>query len=243
MLQDGDRFFSAPLVESFRTAARRLKLEVVGVRRWDVGARTYRPLARDVARRRVDAVYLAGILDSGGGEVVRDLRAVLGPDPKLIGSSGFTPIGLLFERAGRAAKGTYVTLLGLTPQSYGPAARRFAQEFGITQRGVDVEPSALYTAQATEALLDAIARSDGTRRSVVKQLFATRVAGGILGSFRFDRNGDTTLRTVTVLRAERPGGRDTIMSFQGAAIDRLLTPPAELLGQGVARPPRAAAPR
>src|SRR5215211_6838091 len=181
VLSDGDEFFSQPLVESFRTAARRLRLDVVGVRRWDVGARSHRALARDVARERVDAVYLAGILDAGGGEVVRDLRAQLGRGPTLIGSSGFTPIGLLFERAGPVARGTYVTLLGVTPQSYGPSARRFAREFGVTQPGIEVEPSALYAADAARALLDAIARSDGSRRSVIRQLFATRVKNGVVG--------------------------------------------------------------
>ncbi|HVH42921.1 MAG TPA: hypothetical protein VM925_11280 [Labilithrix sp.] len=37
-----------------------------------------------------------------------------------------------------------------------------------------------------------IARSDGTRAVVVEELFDTRVTGGILGSFSFDRYGDIT---------------------------------------------------
>ena len=51
-------------------------------------------------------------------------------------------------------------------------------------------------AQAAEVLLDAIARSDGTRAVVVEELFNTRVTGGILGSFSFDRYGDITPATV-----------------------------------------------
>ena len=47
-------------------------------------------------------------------------------------------------------------------------------------------------AQAADVLLDAIARSDGTRAGVVEELFNTRVTGGILGSFSFDRYGDIT---------------------------------------------------
>jgi hypothetical protein len=43
-------------------------------------------------------------------------------------------------------------------------------------------------------MLDAIARSDGTRASVTKELLRTRVRDGLIGSFRFDRNGDTTAR-------------------------------------------------
>ena len=52
--------------------------------------------------------------------------------------------------------------------------------------------SAEGAAVATEALLEAIARSNGTRASVVEQLFETRLKGGFLGPFSFDRRGDIT---------------------------------------------------
>jgi hypothetical protein len=46
-------------------------------------------------------------------------------------------------------------------------------------------------------LLDAIGRSDGTRASVTKELFETKVKNGILGTFAIDHNGDTTGGAVT----------------------------------------------
>jgi ABC-type branched-subunit amino acid transport system substrate-binding protein len=52
-------------------------------------------------------------------------------------------------------------------------------------------------------LLDAIARSDGTRASVIAEVFNERVSNGILGSFSFDRNGDTTAGAVTIYRIVR----------------------------------------
>ncbi len=58
----------------------------------------------------------------------------------------------------------------------------------------------LHAAQAAEVVLAAIARSDGTRASVLRELQATRVRGGILGTFRFDRNGDITPAKLAVLR-------------------------------------------
>ena len=61
----------------------------------------------------------------------------------------------------------------------------------------------MYGAQAAEVLLDAIAASDGTRRSVTAQLFRSRVRDGLLGSFGFDRNGDTTLRRIFIHRISR----------------------------------------
>ena len=230
VLSDGDRFFSEPLVESFRTAARVLGVRVTSVRRWDTNARSYRAVAQRIAGERPQAVYLAGILDANGGQVVKDLRGVLGPRVPLLGSSGFTPISYLFERAGPAARGMYVSIGGKVTQKLGPRARRFTKEFGATQHGAEVELTSIYAAQAAEVLLDAIARSNGTRASVIEELFKTRVRNGILGSFSFDRNGDTTLNEVTILRAERPGGADSVLSVDGAAVDRVLVPPPELVG-------------
>ena len=44
--------------------------------------------------------------------------------------------------------------------------------------------------EAGEAEVVVIARSDGTRASVVKEMFKTNIKNGIMGTFRFDRNGD-----------------------------------------------------
>jgi ABC-type branched-subunit amino acid transport system substrate-binding protein len=74
-------------------------------------------------------------------------------------------------------------------------AASFAKTFGE-------EPSryAVAAAQATDVMLDAIARSNGSRASVTRNLFRTRVSNGILGSFWITPTGDTTLNTVAVYR-------------------------------------------
>ena len=84
-----------------------------------------------------------------------------------------------------------------------------------------------YAAQSAEVLLDAIARSDGTRASVTEELFRTRVTDGLLGDFAFDENGDITAPAVTFLRLGRedePGA-----PFPNTSFDRVIRPPAELL--------------
>ena len=67
-------------------------------------------------------------------------------------------------------------------------------------------------------LLDAIARSDGTRASVVEELFATKVENGILGSFTFDRFGDIDPAPVGVYRYE--SGKIVVDSVVRAPLDR-----------------------
>jgi branched-chain amino acid transport system substrate-binding protein len=52
-------------------------------------------------------------------------------------------------------------------------------------------------------LLDAIDRAGGTDRAkIAEELFNTDVKDGILGSFKIDENGDTTLGTVTFFQVK-----------------------------------------
>ena len=87
-----------------------------------------------------------------------------------------------------------------------PAGRQFLTRFAATEHHAPVNPSALYAAQATEVMLDAIAHSNGTRQSVTRALLASCVHNGILGSFCFDANGDPTVAPVTILQANQPVG-------------------------------------
>ncbi len=83
-----------------------------------------------------------------------------------------------------------------------PAGKRFLKDL----KARTGKPSQIYTAsaaQSAEILLDAIAHSDGTRASVTKELFKTRVENGILGDIRFDKNGDPVEAPVTIWRVVR----------------------------------------
>ncbi len=229
LLDDGEPGYGVSLATAFVRAAARSGLDVVFHESWDPQAASYGDLARAVRRARPGAVVLSGLLDANGAEVVRALRQELGPAVPLLGNDGFTPIGLLLERAGEAGREMIVTLNGITLERLGPAGKRFVRAFAATQPGADIQPTSVYAAQAAEVLLDAIARSDGTRASVVRELFRTRIANGLLGGVSFDANGDVVATPVTILRAERRGGANTVESFEGAAIVRVERPEARLV--------------
>ena len=99
----------------------------------------------------------------------------------MIGCSGLLPSGLLFLHAGEAARGVYVTLEGLAIQSLGAAGRRFVHDFAGTQAGKPIDSAAVYAAEATEAVIAAIARSDGSRGSVIHELLGGEVQGDLSG--------------------------------------------------------------
>jgi DNA-binding SARP family transcriptional activator/ABC-type branched-subunit amino acid transport system substrate-binding protein/DNA-binding beta-propeller fold protein YncE len=227
VLHDGDESFGLAKAIYFRRAARRLGLRIVGFRAWDPRAVGYAPLAEDVARARPDGVFLGGGTYSNGGLVLRDLRDEVDPGVRIFAAE-FVPISDLFDRAGPAARGAYVSLPGLTIDRLPPAGRRFVREFAAIQPGGRVEVSSVYAAQATELLLAAIARSDGSRASVTKELLAARVKGGILGDFRISPTGDTTAQPITMLRAVRGGAPERIQGDEGGEIVRVIAPPPSL---------------
>jgi ABC-type branched-subunit amino acid transport system substrate-binding protein len=111
-------------------------------------------------------------------------------------------------------------------EQLGRAARGFARELRRTL-GAEPEPSALYAAAAMEVALDALARSDGTRASMLKALFRTRIDDAPLGPVSFDRNGDIESNAVTVLRVA-PGAR-SVRDLADVVVDSVQRVPSSLV--------------
>ena len=161
---------------------------------------TFAPLARRVAAARPQLVYLAGLPSLNGRRLVEDLRRELGPDVVLVASAGW--LDPRPAELGPAAQGMLISLAGVQAENLPARGRAFLRTFGkpayVTRQGYGAPEAA----QSAEVLLDAIARSDGTRGSVVEELFKTDEKDGILGSFRFDRNGDIDPAAVTFMRVQ-----------------------------------------
>ena len=195
--QEAEAPYSRPLTASFLAVTRALGIETTRLE-WPE-RRRYADLAAEVAAAHPDVVYLAGLTQGNAKALVEDLRAAL-PDVQLLAPDGFAH-GDVAQGLGPAGEGMLVTVVGIPAELLPPTGKEFIREFGTA---VD-EPAGLgapEAAQATEVLLDAIARSDGTRASVVEELFATEVEHGILGSFSFDRFGDIVPAPIGVYRFE-----------------------------------------
>jgi DNA-binding SARP family transcriptional activator/ABC-type branched-subunit amino acid transport system substrate-binding protein/DNA-binding beta-propeller fold protein YncE len=229
VVHDGE--YGAAFAFYFRRAAGRLGLRVVDSARWNKHKLRLRSLAARARRSDAQAVFLCGLIDTSAGEVLGALRRALPASVPVIACNGVLPAALVFERAGPAARGTYVSLTGLANERLAPAGKAFLREFGSTQPGGRVDIAAVYAAEAAELLLDAIARSDGTRASVSSELFRARVHNGLLGRFAIDADGDPTPAPVTIVRLERGGGIDVVESYEGARVERVIRPPRWLLGK------------
>jgi branched-chain amino acid transport system substrate-binding protein len=182
--------FGKGVAQAFQARARKLGLRVVGFVPWDAKATSYEAIGEQIASSGADSVYLGGIVCNNGVKLIKDLRAATGPRPVFVAPDGFTPYSATLE-AGSAAQGMVISYAGQPLQKLGPTGRRFIAQFrAYAKIKGNMPPYAVYQAQAAQIMLGAIARSNGTRGSVVREMFRTRVTNGIMGTFRFDKNGD-----------------------------------------------------
>jgi branched-chain amino acid transport system substrate-binding protein len=186
-----------------RKAAEHLGIEVVGFEAWDPKAASYAPLMKKIQSKGADGIFLGGLIDENGAQVIKDKVAVLGPNDgkvKLFSPDGFTTQQTI-DDTGPASKGLFMSVAGVPVDEFSGPAKAFADQFttDYLKAGQQIDPYAIYAAQAAQVLLDAIGASDGTRSDVIAKMFATDVKDGLLGSFTFDENGDPSNATGAVV--------------------------------------------
>jgi branched-chain amino acid transport system substrate-binding protein len=166
------------------------------------GRKSANQLARRLARQGVDAIAV-DYLDQDAIDAVAALHARVGTVTVWLAGQGSSSVyqqrpaplqHLLGPGVRLYVAGTQIDQAGQLPE----AGRAFMREFGGPQRRLADHAFVPYAAQAAETLLQAIADSDGSRRSVIEQLRRITVRGGILGDFGFERNGDISVSPIPV---------------------------------------------
>jgi ABC-type branched-subunit amino acid transport system substrate-binding protein len=228
VLSDRSGLFGGILTRPFRYAARKLGVRVAGATVVEQEAKNYDGLAEQIARSGAEGVVL-GVDPGPARPIIRAIRARLGARFPIMASHYFVFVRDVLKFIGPAAHGIYVATTDVTRGQLDltPAAKRFLEDFGEDGSGSFI----LESAQATELVLRAIARSDGTRESVLEKLKASRVKDGILGSFHFDRNGDLTPAKMPILRitGSTPPSSRLPKIMQGAIVDHVVEIPRRLI--------------
>jgi branched-chain amino acid transport system substrate-binding protein len=202
---------------NFKKAAAKLGVKTVGFTAWDGKASSYEALAVKIKASGASEVFLGGLICENGGKLIKDIRAGA-PGVKILAPDGFTPVSAVVQEAGAAnANGMTVSVAGLPNEQLKGAGKLFVKNFAKVAGAPD--PYSVYAAQATQVLLAAIARSNGTRADVAKQLFRTHVTNGILGTFTINPNGDTSSNPVTIYLVK--GGKSTTL--------KVIVPPVSLV--------------
>jgi branched-chain amino acid transport system substrate-binding protein len=212
VLQEEDSGYGRGVAAAFRHAAARLDVRVAGTAPFSGRPR----FARRVRASGADGVFLAGNTLPFGPSMIAAPRRAL-PAARLLAPDGFAASDPVHD-LGPSAEGLTVSVPGLPVERLHGSGARFVAQFGAAI-GQRPDPYAVYAAQATEVLLAAIERSDGTRASILRELFATRERHGMLGTFVITPEGDMTAGAVGIYRVVHGALRLT----------RVITPPMSLV--------------
>ncbi|HEY6149786.1 MAG TPA: branched-chain amino acid ABC transporter substrate-binding protein [Gaiellaceae bacterium] len=192
------------VARNFRGAAAAAGIKVLGFDAYDPKAANYQALFTKIKAKNPDAVFIGGLIDENSGQLINDKVNVLGDNSKvkLMLPDGFTTDAVFQRSQGGtpSANGAYFSVAGVGIDQYKGAAQTFISGFKSQLGGKPVDPYAILGAQAAVVLLDAIAKSDGTRSSVIDNVFKTDVKDGLIGSFSLNKNGDLSGATGAALK-------------------------------------------
>jgi branched-chain amino acid transport system substrate-binding protein len=98
-----------------------------------------------------------------------------------------------------------VTFGGLPQSELSAKGQQFVQDYE-SQHDDTVQPYTAYAYEAANVMLDAIEKAskegEVTREAVLQHIFATEDFDGVLGTWSFDKDGDTSLTELSVQRVE-----------------------------------------
>jgi len=206
------------VARSFTSAAKALGLTVLSDgdagTGWDDKAPNYEALFTKIKATKPDMVYVGGIFDLNGGQLVKDKVKYLGDNTKVkfMMPDGFT--GYPDFLALPEAQGAYLSFTGLSIDQFpkGGAAEKFQADYLAEYGEAPTSSFSVYGAAAAQVLLKAIAASDGTRKGVFEAMKGIVVPAeeSVVGTeLRFDENGDIVSRDITILNVT--DGKETFV--------------------------------
>jgi branched-chain amino acid transport system substrate-binding protein len=202
---DDKELYGKGVADSFDSAAQEIGLEVVGHEGWDKDAPNYTALMTKIKATGADGIYLGGIVDNNGGQLMKDKVTIVGDNEavKVIAADGFVTSSFFDEAGAENVNGSYGTAPTQPAEQLTGAGAEFITAFQESI-GADtfIEPYTIYAAAAAQVMLDMIARSDGTREDIIAKMFETNLTDSVVGTFSFDPNGDPAAGTESIYLAE-----------------------------------------
>jgi branched-chain amino acid transport system substrate-binding protein len=179
---------------TYKNAAKKLGIQVVGFKGWDAKQSSYEALANLIKASGAQAVFLGGIACNNGAKLMQDIRAVA-PKVKLQMPDGFSdPVA-----NGAVGNGAYISVAGQPPKSLTGQGAIFVKSFGKSI-GASPNPYSQYGAQAMQVMLQAVAAGGGDRAKTTKAIFGITITNGIIGNFTINATGDTNLIPITIYK-------------------------------------------
>jgi branched-chain amino acid transport system substrate-binding protein len=170
----------------------------------------FRSYASTIQGQGADCFYFAGITANGGVQIVKDVNSAL-PKAKIFGGDG-----VCSDTWTAAAKGgvpasidplIQCTVATLDLAAY-PGGKDFLTAYKAKYGTANPDPYAIYGYEVMKLGLDTIAKlgaQGNSKADVLKALFATTARNSVLGTYGFDKNGDTTLKSYGLYKVGSDG--------------------------------------
>jgi branched-chain amino acid transport system substrate-binding protein len=204
---DDTELYGKGIADVFANTVPKLGIKILGRDGINGRAADYRAIATKIRAARPDVIYFGGITQNNAGKLVKDIRDA-GITVPFIGPDGIQEKAFL-DDAGTDAEGVYSTFGGVPVTAYQGIQKEWADRYRAAYSGADPETYAVYGYEAARVALAAIERAGVKDREAIRQaVFGTQNFTGVLGTWSFDQNGDTSVTTMTVSQAKRgPSGQ------------------------------------
>jgi branched-chain amino acid transport system substrate-binding protein len=166
----------------------------------DPTAPNFRSYAATVKSQGADCFFFAGIVSNGAVQVTKDVHSAV-PTAKVFGGDG-----VCTDTYTSAAKGgvpaslyplTQCTVATQDLKAY-PGGEDFLKAYKAKYNVSNPDPYAIYGYEVMKLGLDTIAGlgpQGNSKSAVLKALFAITARKSVLGTYGFNKNGDTTLKS------------------------------------------------
>ncbi|MBV9422300.1 MAG: branched-chain amino acid ABC transporter substrate-binding protein [Solirubrobacterales bacterium] len=165
----------------------------------DPTAPNFRSYAATVKSQGADCFFFAGIVSNGAVQITKDVHSAL-PTAKVFGADGVCTDTYTNASKGGVPAALYPLLqctVATQDLSAYPGGKNFLAAYKAKYGVSNPDPYAIYGYEAMKLGLDTIASlgaQGNSKSAVLKALFATTSRQSVLGTYGFNKDGDTTLK-------------------------------------------------
>ncbi len=165
----------------------------------DPTAPNFRSYAATVKSQGADCFFFSGIVSNGAVQIAKDVHAAI-PNAKVFGPDGVCTDTFTSQAKGGVPASLYpLTQCTVATQDLAayPGGKDFLKAYKAKYGVSNPDPYAIYGYEAMQLGLQTIAKlgaQGNSKSAVLKALFATKSRNSVLGTYGFDKNGDTTLK-------------------------------------------------
>ena len=171
----------------------------------DPTAPNFRSYAATVKSEGANCFFFAGITSNGATQIDKDVNAAL-PTAKIFGGDGVCSSAWT-EASQGGVPASIDPLMECTVATQNltayPGGKAFLAQYKAAYGVSSPDPYAIYGYAVMQLALKTIAglgANGDSKAAVVNALFATKATSSVLGTYGFDKNGDTTLKSYGVYK-------------------------------------------